>query len=168
MTLALYTDDYTSTEKYHRLTSFYPHRKPLHIRWLCLSDCNHPFHPSITSATALRSRALRFVQALLSSSLTGWNHCTSNISLAKFEYLLSMHARVPLHMEFVVASGLHHQASDTRRHTIFVGPFVTHIIQSMCLLGCVHRLYSSGRSFSLQTLQPTENGHCYPTAAHGF
>lgn len=49
-----------------------------------------------------------------------------------------MQARVSLHMEFVVASALQLQAADSGIHTIFAGPFVTHIIQSMGLLGCVH------------------------------
>lgn len=104
--LGLYTQDYTLIQEYRNFTFYYPPGEPLNTRWLRLSDCNHPFYLSVTEATLLKSRALCFVHALLSDTLTSRNHSTGNISLLEFHYIMSMQTWVPLQMGFVVATSL--------------------------------------------------------------
>lgn len=56
---------------------------------------------------------------------------------------------------FVVASSLQCQATNTHKHTIFAGPFVTSIIQSMGFFRCLHRMTPVGgqNPFTLCSLQ---------------
>lgn len=53
--------------------------------------------------------------------------------------------QTPYHLSFVVADSFHHQASNARGRTIFVGPFITRFLRGMGLLGDIDHMPTVGR-----------------------
>lgn len=88
--MRIYTQEYTMTDEYHNLIFSPPLGESQFNRQRRLSDYGCPFKTSTTKSATLRSLALRVVHALLSGIITGHNHCTSNITITEFKYLLSM------------------------------------------------------------------------------
>lgn len=62
--------------------------------------------------------------------------------------------RTPYHIGFTVTNSFHHQATNTKGHTIFAGSYIIQLIKGMGLLGNVEHLSIAGGSspISLRSL----------------
>lgn len=89
----------------------------------------------VASASSVRSLVLRVIHMFLSGTVTWRSDSTRVINWHKFHCLLSMADNIPYHMGFVLATVFHHQATDPRASTIFIGPYITILLQGIDLLG---------------------------------
>lgn len=142
--MGIYTHEYSTTEEYHKLISSQSLGEGQHTRRRRLSDCGPLLRPSFTASTTLKSPALRFIHTLLSGTITGWIRGTNFINFSEFKCLLSMGNGTPYHLGFFIINSFHHQATNTRGHTIFTGPYLTQLIVGMGLLGDMDHIPTIG------------------------
>lgn len=152
--VGLYNAEFTRTSEYDALSISPSAGEPLEDTWKWLSIAPI-YDPRRTKATTLRTPALCYLYFVLIHTLTGRGDNSGVVSYYDFDFLLSMMDGFHLHFGYEVAIYISHYGTNPCIGSLFVGPYITHLIRCMDVLERIDRIWviSGVASMTLETLQ---------------
>lgn len=108
------------------------------------------YEPGLTKTSFIVDPTLWYIHAVIAQSFAGRANSQGVVGKQELLYLYSRTQRKPLYLGFILAEFLSHQGQHTRLSSIITGPYITHFIQGIWLIGELEGQVIMGSKTSLR------------------